>query len=870
MTDSLEPLRGKRRSYGDLSRFLVTRTSEVPNFTMLLGAGCSITSGVRSASELTAIWKSEVFKSANPEIIGPTDDQVDQYLKTQEASWFTPSRAYSCLFERRFDLPRQRRIFIEAEVAEREPSIGYAYLIKLVEAGYINTLFTTNFDDLINEAFFRFSDLRPIVCAHDSSVSSISVTSKRPKVIKLHGDYLFDDIKATVRETESLEENIKKKFSEFSREHGLIVAGYSGGDRSIMEVITHLLRSEEYFRHGVYWCIRRGDAPSEDLLKMLWKDRVYFVEIDGFDELMAQLHRDAIGDQLPVETSLISDKPRRTVASFCSNKYLLQSSSSVIQKDIERLRRLSDRERFIDVIRDVTDKESHGRDDVERKMSDDEVGTFISSKHKLSMGDYAGARVQLKDAVESASSWQAKEEFLIVSAKNEEAAGDNLAAAEFVEDLIRGDPKEVAWLLWRSNLSKSFAERMAVIDSAVKINPYSSESWCEKADLLAEQMSGLAKPGEDNHRDVCGAYQKSLSVEPGINNDAWSRFCDYLSGLGKVFPDSKTIFLGLLEAGMNQGPQRMKVLRARMDFIHSFENGDKSKVDALIGQVVEASDSANRHSQMAYDILHLDLLYKFKRLPELSRKISDMSQSDSVHSNPHYLKRRAAHSLMMTGDLGGAIVDMERAVSLSNDSQYILKLAEYLKCAKRTDEILTLIDDKSKFLSPHDRLKIMRFRFESEGDYKSELEYVRKIHLDRTFPVAEAAVDESHVLLVMGNYAEAEAVSKDALDKVGFDIEHAALIINYEISRDRGGGKLNKGRLANIASGSANEEAVACAEYLLGDIESARTKFSGIMSRNKGRILDISEWAVFQDSKGRDFLRSCAGDSKAKPVKLVA
>jgi hypothetical protein len=59
--------------------------------------------------------------------------------------------------------------------------------------------------------FHQFSDLRPIVCAHDSAISSITITSKRPKIIKLHGDYLFDDIKSTVRETESLEENNKKE-----------------------------------------------------------------------------------------------------------------------------------------------------------------------------------------------------------------------------------------------------------------------------------------------------------------------------------------------------------------------------------------------------------------------------------------------------------------------------------------------------------------------------------------------------------------------------------------------------------------------------------------------------------------------------------
>ena len=111
------------------------------------------------------------------------------------------------------------------------PSIGYAYLVDLVNKGHLSTFFTTNFDDLLQEAFYQFSGKRPIMCAHDSSVQSISITSTRPKIIKLHGDYLFDDIKSTLRETESLEQNIKEKLIQFCKEFGLIVIGYSGSDR---------------------------------------------------------------------------------------------------------------------------------------------------------------------------------------------------------------------------------------------------------------------------------------------------------------------------------------------------------------------------------------------------------------------------------------------------------------------------------------------------------------------------------------------------------------------------------------------------------------------------------------------------------------
>ena len=73
----------------------------------------------------------------------------------------------------------------------------------------------------------------------------------------MHGDYLFDGIKSSMREVETLEDNMRKKFTEFAKNYGLIVLGYAGNDRSIMEILSYLLKRDSYFSHGIYWCIRK-------------------------------------------------------------------------------------------------------------------------------------------------------------------------------------------------------------------------------------------------------------------------------------------------------------------------------------------------------------------------------------------------------------------------------------------------------------------------------------------------------------------------------------------------------------------------------------------------------------------------------------
>lgn len=246
---------------------------------------------MRSANALADLWRTELYHSFIDNSLdnSPSVDEMKKYLQQHHGGWYDPNREYSSLFEKRYDLQRQRRMFVEAEVSSKIPSIGYAYLTALVVRNYFNTIFTTNFDDLLNEAFYVYSNQRPIVCAHDSSINSVTVTSKRPKIIKLHGDYLFDDLKSTNRETESLEQNIRSKFNEFAKEYGLIVFGYSGGDRSIMDVLSSLLKNDEYLKGGIYWCVRKDSEISEELRKLVWRERVYFVEIEGFDEAFARM-----------------------------------------------------------------------------------------------------------------------------------------------------------------------------------------------------------------------------------------------------------------------------------------------------------------------------------------------------------------------------------------------------------------------------------------------------------------------------------------------------------------------------------------------------------------------------------------------------
>ena len=307
---------------------ILNRNDNIPNYALFLGAGSSWNSNVKTADEMVNTWRAQLYQRENKRI------KYTTWLKKQE--WYNTDNEYAYLFGYLYDQPSQRRDYIENILKNSHPSWGYVYLASLLQSEIFNTILTTNFDDLINEACYLYTDgVRPIVCAHDSEVSNVRLTRRRAKIIKLHGDFLFDGIKNTPDETRRLPENMEKKFKQCGQEYGLVVIGYGGRDDSVMNILETLSLDKDSFKHGIYWCIRKGEEPREKVKKLLEKDRIFLVEIQGFDEFMATLHNKA-GLELPASVINPMKVAEQRSKIFCSvpNQLL---DNKVIRKDIEKV-----------------------------------------------------------------------------------------------------------------------------------------------------------------------------------------------------------------------------------------------------------------------------------------------------------------------------------------------------------------------------------------------------------------------------------------------------------------------------------------------------------------------------------------------------
>lgn len=283
-------------------------------YTLFLGAGASVSSGIPTASGMVRSWQELLYKSKKNirKIEKEHESEFLSWLKEEYPLWkkdhFGDSvdPDYPNLFGHFYQQPKERQLYIERIIEGKKPSFGYLYLAGLIADERFNRVLTTNFDDLANDALTKYYNKKPIVCAFDSAVAGIRVASQRAKIIKLHGDFLYDNIRNMKHELKSLDSNMEEKMYEMCKDFGLIVVGYSGEDESIMAPLRDMIRKPEYLNMGLHWCIRKNEDDSEFILpkklrdlKNYHGDKVHIYIIDSFDSLMEEMFL-ACNASLPV------------------------------------------------------------------------------------------------------------------------------------------------------------------------------------------------------------------------------------------------------------------------------------------------------------------------------------------------------------------------------------------------------------------------------------------------------------------------------------------------------------------------------------------------------------------------------------------
>lgn len=845
--DLINEIREKQKSISDLARYISTRAFNNPNYCLLLGAGCSITSGVRSANMLIEEWRRDIF-SSDPENENQlyTEEAAKAYLKSKHARWYNETNEYSCLFEKKYDLRRQRRMFVEMEVSAAKPSLGYAYLTKLVEASYFNTIFTTNFDDLINEAFYLYSQERPIVCAHDSSISSITVSSKRPKIIKLHGDYLFDDIKSTMRETESLEENMRLKLAEFAKEFGLIIVGYSGADRSIMDTISHLLKSEDYYKNGIYWCLLENSEVNESLRKMLWKDRVYFVIVKGFDELFAELDVGLLNGALPIEPLALSSKPREAVDRFLQNRYLQSSGSQYIRRHLNEMSELVARNKLFETMARM-DREDH----IRTEYNDKEMIILLNLDELERENKQDDIEKKIREALSEHLDNESEFRFELLKRLSESQARRGLLqeAAATCDELISSDPRNPRHFLRKARYTKEVVVKARLIDEAIQVDEDYSASYHAKAELLLKVL--LGKLGtEDSIRieDCENAIQNSLRRNPSISNPTWWTKFELIQYQEYDARARKERRLAVIKELEQQDKYALRVLRMRLETISS---DSKDEADQLLNDIKIAEQRRHKYSQEQMDELLLDALERLDRKSQLEEYVTQLESNISVRLKPGLFVKCINATARLDGNLEAGILKLEKAFRAKPSVTMLDCWIKFLAWSNSVAQARALLEENKHRFSLKNYLEQKMFLEEESHNFRDAKAIALQL---RPFSSEIAsATHETFLDLCLNEPRQALDRAKQVLESIGYNRRATALIVNYELAQKLLGKQPSLHRLAEVLKLESDDDNRAAILTLMGDKDEAKNLIRKVLNKNRLSRYLLRKWPVF--SKERDILQ---------------
>jgi hypothetical protein len=296
------------------------------SFAWMIGAGASRMSGLPTASDIIGDLKRRYYcQQENAEI--SLQDMHNEAIQARiqsymDARGFPPlwsAEEYSGYFDKIFGADKERqRNYLHAILSEDKVrlTVGNRVVAAMLAVGYMRALFTTNFDSVVEQALAEVSG-RSLAAYHlEGSSAALQALNNEeyPLYVKLHGDFRYDSIKNLSSDLLHQDQQLARCMLAAASRFGLIVAGYSGRDESVMVLLREALEQPNAFPAGLFWTNIRGVKilPAVSSLIATAQDkgiRSGIVDIETFDTLMLRLWRNVEGK--PEE---LDRKVRRTIA----------------------------------------------------------------------------------------------------------------------------------------------------------------------------------------------------------------------------------------------------------------------------------------------------------------------------------------------------------------------------------------------------------------------------------------------------------------------------------------------------------------------------------------------------------------------------
>lgn len=268
-------------------------------YAFLLGAGCSISSGLPSAQQCIWDWKKAIYSTRNKVNSPIFDARQDNVQKTIQ-NWLDSiggfptlgsDEEYATYVEIAYPIEADRKEYFAQLSRNAKPSIGYRLLIELFRFGKLASVWSTNFDGLVERAAHKVD----VPCVN-VNINTADLIYSQPYsadllYVALHGDYKYTKLKNTATELDRQVTVFEQSLQNHLSVNSLVVIGYSGRDKSLMNALK-----AAYSKPGsgrLFW-VGYGNYIPESVKELISHCRennreAYFINGAGFDEVMLSI-----------------------------------------------------------------------------------------------------------------------------------------------------------------------------------------------------------------------------------------------------------------------------------------------------------------------------------------------------------------------------------------------------------------------------------------------------------------------------------------------------------------------------------------------------------------------------------------------------
>ena len=244
------------RCFEDVLETLQRAHARGEKTTLLIGAGCSVSSGIPQAHELVVQIEQEYPRAA------------------QRAS----ARTYEAYLEELS--PGERRELLGRFVREARVNSAHLAIAHLMKIGFVDRILTTNFDPLLSRACALAGEFPTVYSVPHMAISELKELPEKA-IFYLQGQ--------GVSQSRSLPRVLRAVLEETSKERPWLVVGYSGTDSTLFP----RLATQRTYESRLYWIGNDQEPPATIVTHKLLRPGKEAYWVPGFtaDSFFVQLVR---------------------------------------------------------------------------------------------------------------------------------------------------------------------------------------------------------------------------------------------------------------------------------------------------------------------------------------------------------------------------------------------------------------------------------------------------------------------------------------------------------------------------------------------------------------------------------------------------